>query len=557
MSLVVIQLRLGRALSLAALVMGGALSVLSGAAPARAAVPQDFPPGYEGYHNYAEMVADIDAEVAAHPKIIKKFSIGKSYEGRDIWVVKISANVKVDASEPEVLFEAMHHAREHLAGEEALHLIHLLVDNYRSKPANQTTDLQRRVSAIIKTREIFIVPMVNPDGAEYDISSGTGFQDWRKNRQPTPGSSQIGTDLNRNWGYKWGCCGGSSSKPGNITYRGPKPWSAPEVRALRDFVLSRVVNGRQQITEAISWHTFNQQVMWPYGYTKADLPRTMTADDLAAFQALGTQMADRNGYTAQQLSDLYITDGDATDWFYGDQRIFAFTIEMYPTDAVPEPGGFYPPVSVIDRETTRNDDAVLYFLEQAGCPYAVAGLGTTDCGPLYDNFETARGWTVNPYGTDTATKGAFQRAIPQQSADSSGVKQIAYGYSGQAALVTGAKAGAKANANDLDGGVTSALSPTVRLGKSGTTGWTLDFHYAFAHDARSTAADYLRVSVNGTNVFEADGSATNVNAAWTEQTVNLDAFAGQQVRVLVQAADGGPDSLVEVAVDDVRIYQAP
>ena len=128
---------------------------------------------------------------------------------------------------------------------------------------------------------------------------------------------------------------------------------------------------------------------------------------------------------------------------------------------------------------------------------------------------------------------------------------------GKAALVTGAKAGAKAGSNDLDGGVTSARSPAVQLGTSGSTGWTLDFRYTFAHDARSSAADYLRVSVNGTTVFEADGSATNANAAWTEATVNLDAFAGQQVRVLVQAADGGPDSLVEAAVDDVRIYQAP
>ena len=557
MSLVAGRLRLGRALGIAAVVVGGALSIFSGATPVRAAVPQDFPSGYEGYHSYAEMVADIDAEVAAHPNIVKKFSIGKSYEGRTIWAVKISSNVKVDLSEPEVLFEAMHHAREHLAGEEALHLIHLLADNYRSNPANQVTDLQRRVSAIVKSREIFIVPMVNPDGAEYDISSGTGFQDWRKNRQPTPGSSQIGTDLNRNWGYKWGCCGGSSNKPGNITYRGPKPWSAPEVRALRDFVLSRVINGRQQITAAISWHTFNEQVMWPYGYTKTDLPRTMTADDLAAFQALGTQVADRNGYTAQQLSDLYITDGDASDWLYGDQRIFAFTIEMYPTDAVPEPRGFYPPDSEIVRETTRNDDAALYFLEQAGCPYAVAGLGATDCGALYDDFEAARGWQVNPAGTDSATKGTFQRAIPQQTSDSAGIKQLAYGYSGQAALVTGAKAGANANKYDLDGGVTSVQSPSVGLGSSGSTGWMLGFRYSFAHDARSSAADYLRVSVNGTTVFEADGSATNVNAAWADETVSLDAFAGQQVHVLVQAADGGPDSLVEAAVDDVRIYQAP
>jgi hypothetical protein len=398
--------------------------------------------------------------------------------------------------------------------------------------------------------------MVNPDGAEYDISSGTGFQNWRRNRQPIPGSTTIGVDLNRNWGYMWGCCGGSSGTPGTTQYRGPHPWFAPEVRALRDFVLSRVINGRQQITAAISWHTFNEQVMWPYGYTKTDLPRTMTADDLAAFKALGTQMANRNGYTAQQLSDLYITDGDAMDWFYGDQRIFAFTIEMYPTDGS-RVGGFYPPDSVIDRETTRNDDMVLYFLEQANCPYRVAGLGTTNCGPLFENFETARGWKVNAAGTDTATSGRFERAVPQQTSNVNGLKQQAYGFSGQAALVTGARAGANANANDLDGGTTSALSPTAQLGASGSTGWTLDFRYAFAHDASSTSADFLRVSVNGTAVFTVAGDGTDENATWKLASVNLDAYAGQSVRVLVEAADGAGDSLVEAAVDDVRIYKAP
>ena len=65
--------------------------------------------------------------------------------------------------------------------------------------------------------------MVNPDGAEYDISGGQ-FHNWRRNRQPIPGSNSIGIDLNRNWGYMWGCCHGSSGKPGTTTYRGPSPW---------------------------------------------------------------------------------------------------------------------------------------------------------------------------------------------------------------------------------------------------------------------------------------------------------------------------------------------
>ena len=175
------------------------------------------------------------------------------------------------------------------------------------------------------------------------------------------------------------------------------------------------------------------------------------------------------------MSDLYLLDGDASDWLYGDQRIFAFTIEEYPTDNS-HVGGFYPPDSVIERETTRNDDAVLYFLEQAACPYAtVPSLAPTHCGPLNDDFETARGWTVNAHNTDTATSGKFERAVPKKTSNGAGVKQTDLPSSGQADLVTGAAAGANVNANDVDGGTTSATSPQFKLGAAGSGGWTLDF----------------------------------------------------------------------------------
>ena len=285
------------------------LLALAVAAPAFA-MPAGFPSGFTGYHDYAEMMADINSVIADHPGIVAKQSIGQSYEGRTIWAIKISDNVGSDENEPEVLMDHLHHAREHLTVEQALEIIHLLADNYRASPQS---DIQQRVASIVDSREIWIVPMLNPDGGEFDISTGK-FQNWRRNRQPVPNSSALGVDLNRSWGYKWGCCGGSSGTPGTTTYRGPSAWYAPEVRALRDFVLSRRVGDRQQITAAISWHSFNEQVMWPYGYTRTDIPRDMTTDDHAAFVALGTGMANRNGYTPQQMSDLYITDGDASGW---------------------------------------------------------------------------------------------------------------------------------------------------------------------------------------------------------------------------------------------------
>jgi hypothetical protein len=229
---------------------------------------------------------------------------------------------------------------------------------------------------------------------------------------------------------------------------------------------------------------------------------------------------------------------------------------MYPTEGSGV-GGFYPPDDVIEAQTTRNDDAVLYFLEQADCAYRTAGLEVTHCGPLNDDFEAGRGWKVDPYGTDTATRGRFERGVPAQTSDSSGTRQLAYGYSGQAALVTGAAAGSNAGAKDVDGGTTSARSPVVKLGAVGSSGWTLDFRYSFAHDATATGDDYLRLMVNGSEVFRVAGDGTNRNGDWRAASVDLDAFAGQKVRLVVEASDGGTDGLVEAAVDDVRIYRQP
>lgn len=319
----------------------------------------DFPPADSDYHNYDEMVQKIDQAAQNYPNLVKKFSIGKSYEGREIWAVKISRNAHTEENEPGVLFVGLHHAREHLTVEMNLYIIDLLTKNYGSDP---------RITNIVNSREIFIVPNLNPDGGEYDIRNGR-YAYWRKNRQPNNFLS-TGTDLNRNYGYKWGCCGGSSSNPSSETYRGSAPFSAPETARLRDFINSRVKNGKQQIKTAITFHTYSELILWPYGYTYTDVPADMTRDDHNVFVTMGRAMAQTNNYTPQQSSDLYITDGDMTDWAYGEHKIFAFTFEMYPRTSNP---GFYPPASVIPAQTSRNREAVLYIAEKADCPYQVIG----------------------------------------------------------------------------------------------------------------------------------------------------------------------------------------
>ncbi|PXY24768.1 carboxypeptidase [Prauserella coralliicola] len=323
-----------------------------GEAPTRvadAAAPADFPAGDEGYHTYAEVTAELDQATRDHGHIAQLSSAGESFEGRALHVLKISDNAAQDEDEPEVLFTCNQHAREHLTTEMCLRIVQRFTDGYGS---------DAKVTEFVDSREIYVIPTVNPDGAEYDISGGQ-YQGWRKNRQGQ------GTDVNRNWGYRWGCCGGSSDDPADETYRGTEAFSSPEAKAVASFVDSRVVGGTQQITAHIDFHTYSELILWPYGHTTDDTAEGMSPEQAKRFSDVGTEMASSNGYTPQQSSDLYVTDGSINDWMWGEHQILSFTFEMYPADGSGL-DGFYPPDEQIGPQTQRNDGAVDILLREAG-----------------------------------------------------------------------------------------------------------------------------------------------------------------------------------------------
>ena len=172
-----------------------------------------------------------------------------------------------------------------------------------------------------------------------------------------------------------------------------------------------------------------------------------------------------------------------------------------------------------------------------------------------DTFETALGWTTNPNGTDTATTGAWQRGDPQET-NSGGIKQLGTTVSGVNDLSTGPLAGAAAGDFDVDGGVTSIQSPPIALPSTGTL--SLSFSYYLAHGTNSSTADFLRVFVVGTTtsqVFQELGGTENDNGVWAATSANISSFAGQTVRIRIEAADAATASLVEAGVDDVVITQ--
>ncbi|MCC6397676.1 MAG: immune inhibitor A, partial [Bacteroidetes bacterium] len=277
-----------------------------------------------GFMTLAELDATVDSMLAAYPLLISgRDTIGFSVEGRPIWSVKISRNPDLDEPEPRVLYTAVHHAREPQGMMTLLFTMWYLLENYGS-------DVD--VTDILDHRELFFVPLLNPDGYAYNQKvnpEGGGM--WRKNRRPNIDSS-LGVDLNRNYGYAWGYDDvGSSKVPAHETFRGLGPFSEPETAALRDFCIEK------EFSVALNYHAFANVLIHPWGH------RNNVPPDSAVFQRLGTLVTRRNYYPygtgAKTIG--YPTNGDSDDWMYGDTltkpAIFAMTSEVGSAD-----DGFWP-----------------------------------------------------------------------------------------------------------------------------------------------------------------------------------------------------------------------
>jgi carboxypeptidase T len=311
-----------------------------------------FPVKDAKFHDYAELTDELTKVVKANPDMTRMHVIGKSLEGRDIMAINI--NTSKDALErgssgkPGIIFLGNHHAREHLSAEVPLMLIQWLMNNKSNGD----------VRAMLEARDIWIVPMVNPDGVEYDISTGS-YKMWRKNRRKNPDNT-MGVDLNRNYGFMWGT-GGSSTSGSSDVFMGPEAFSEPETKTVRDFVANHL-----NAKVLLSFHTFSELILYPWGHKYDTISNER---DLKVHETMAKTMAQWNHYTPEQSSALYIASGDTTDWSYGTYGIFSFTFELSPKSQWD--GGFYPGASVIDRVFQDNLKPCLYLIDKAGDPYSV------------------------------------------------------------------------------------------------------------------------------------------------------------------------------------------
>ncbi|MHC4586323.1 MAG: M14 family zinc carboxypeptidase, partial [Planctomycetota bacterium] len=246
-----------------------------------------------------------------------------------------------------------------------LYIAQYLANNYNS---------DAEVKHLVDNCEIWIVPVVNPDGYEF---SRTTNRLWRSNRRDN-GDGTFGVNLNRNYDYMWGGAG-SSGNTSNTNYRGPSAFSEPESQAVRDLVRT------YDFRILMSYHSFWQSIYYPWGYTWEPPP------DGPMFRDMTSSMIELIYYTSGATytnlldePDAYLVSGDTGDWSYGELGIYSFGMELRPVTF--SQGGFVLPENQIMPTCVENLPVALYLISYAAADYGIENLAT---GNTYSNIQLA------------------------------------------------------------------------------------------------------------------------------------------------------------------------
>jgi hypothetical protein len=318
--------------------------------------------GYPCYRTVEETYASAQALANAHPGLAVWIDIGDSWEkitpgdpaGYDLMALRLT-NTAIPSPKPRLFAMAAMHAREYATAELLARFAEYLLDQY-----GQDAD----VTWLLDYHSIDLLLHANPDGrknAEWAASW------WRKNTNRAYCSNyQPGADLNRNFPFQWGCCGGSSGYACDDTFRGGGPASEPETQVIRDYLLSHFDDQRAAPLDApapqtasglfLDIHSYGELLLWPWGFTAISPPNG------AALQTLGRKLAYFNDYWPEQAIGLYPTDGTTDDFAYGELGIAAYTFELGTW--------FYESCSSFEQNILpKNIPALLYAAKTAAAPY--------------------------------------------------------------------------------------------------------------------------------------------------------------------------------------------
>jgi Zinc carboxypeptidase len=321
--------------------------------------------GYNVWRSYDEPggIRDELYQIAqANPQNVQLEVIGHTLQGREIIALKVTHGAGIpDGSRPAVLYSAAQHAREWISVEVNRRLLHYFVDNYGVDP--EVTDL-------VNTRELWFVPVANPDGYQYTFDVE---RLWRKNLRDNNGDNQItigdGVDLNRNFDEHWNYDEeGSSTPTSSDTFRGSGPASEPETQAMQGLL------DRLQFKFMVNYHSYGQLLLYSFGWQV----QTPSADGPIFLALSGT---DANpaipGFDPGVGADLYTTNGETTDYAHAKANTLAWTPEL--GEGTPGNGFVFPDdEGLIQDEFLKNLPFALDVAKSAPNPaQPVSHLGNT------------------------------------------------------------------------------------------------------------------------------------------------------------------------------------
>lgn len=252
---------------------------------------------------------------AAYPDLVEVRDVGDSAEklagraDRDLLALVLTNRAAPGdpAQRPTTLNVAGIHAREIANPELLMTFARQLVEGY-GRDANSTM--------LLDDRRMVLVPMLNPDGHAVVERAYAGDRtgDLMQRKSTAAGDPRLGTDLNRNFDFRWGGPGASSS-PRSETYRGPAAGSEPETQAVQRLVADL------RPDFFVDWHSYSRLNLYPWGDVRSP------TKDHAAFRALAEKFTSFNGYSPIQAVDLYPTSGTTDGYGYGAHGVPSMAVE--------------------------------------------------------------------------------------------------------------------------------------------------------------------------------------------------------------------------------------
>ncbi len=284
-------------------------------------------PSFPCYRKVEETFTTAEALAATRPGLVQWLDCGDSWQkkngmvGYDMMVLVLT-NRAIPGPKPRIFMTAAIHAREYTTSELVTRFAETLVDNY---------GIDADSTWILDHHEIHLMLHANPDGRK---KAETGLY-WRKNAnrlycEQEPGSR--GADLNRNFEFKWNCCGGSSDFECSETFHGAKAASEPETQAVQEYLDAHFpdLRGPGDNDPApldvsgmyLDIHSSGRLILWPWGWTSDSSPNH------DQFRTLARKLAYFNGHFPTQGIGLYATDGTTDSYGYGKLGVPSLAYEL-------------------------------------------------------------------------------------------------------------------------------------------------------------------------------------------------------------------------------------